>query len=253
MLLVVDIGNTNIVFGVFDGDELVASFRLHTSLSRTIDEYAALLRPFFAEKLSSKKVTACVLSSVVPPLTQDIVEFLGERFSLDVLQVGPGVKTGLPLRVKDPAGVGSDRVVNAVAAKHIVGSPALVVDFGTATSLDVVNDQGAYIGGMILPGVQVSIDALVEHTAKLPKIQLSWPETVIGNDTVSAMQSGTVLGYHCMIDGLIDSIEQETGFVPSVLCTGGLGRLFSQHSAKLQHYEPQLTLLGLRLISEMNS
>ncbi|MCB0334008.1 MAG: type III pantothenate kinase, partial [Bdellovibrionales bacterium] len=194
----------------------------------------------------------CIISSVVPPITPDLVRLCKGALGLEPLLVGPGIKTGLSIRTEDPSAVGADRVVNAVAARTLYGAPALVIDFGTATSFDVVSSEGAYEGGIIAPGVKISLDALVEHTAKLPRIELSWPEQVVGKGTVRAMRSGAVLGYSCLVDGLITKIEEEVGPIEHIIATGGIGRLFAEHSSRISQYEPHLTLQGLRILAEMN-
>ncbi|MBN8550709.1 MAG: type III pantothenate kinase [Deltaproteobacteria bacterium] len=253
MLLTFDIGNTNIVVGGFEKKNLAFEFRLKTDPGRTIDEYAGILFSLLDRQAEEHKhPSACVISSVVPPITPDVVRLVKERFNIDALVVGPGVKTGLSIKTTDPAAVGSDRVVNAVAVKALFGSPALVVDFGTATSFDLVSKEGNYEGGIIAPGPATALEALVRNTAKLPRIELSWPKNVVGKNTVAAMQAGVVVGYACLVDGLIDKIIDEVGPIPHVVATGGLGRLFSEHSKSIKNYDPHLTLTGLRIIAELN-
>lgn len=254
MLIAFDIGNTNIVVGVFQGEDLQFVLRLKTDHERTVDEYAALLFSLLDKKLpTGATFNQAIVSSVVPPITPDITRLIQDSFSLRTLLVGPGIKTGLPIRTVDPAAVGADRVVNAVAAKTLYGAPALVIDFGTATSFDVVSSEGAYEGGIIAPGVRISLEALVKNTAKLPRIELSWPETVVGKNTIRAMQSGAVIGYACLVDGLVAKLEEEVGKFEHVIATGGLGQLFAQHSSVIHRYEPHLTLRGLRVLASMNS
>lgn len=253
MLLTFDIGNTNIVIGGFRGNSVAFEFRLKTDAGRTIDEYAGILFSLLdrqAEDLKHPK--ACVISSVVPPITPDIVRLVRERFNVEPLIVSPGVKTGLQIKTTDPAAVGSDRVVNTVAAKVLFGAPALVVDFGTATSFDLLGTEGNYEGGVIAPGPNTALDALVRNTAKLPRIEMIWPRSVIGKNTVAAMQAGVVVGYACLVDGLIERIEQEVGPIPHVVATGGLGKLFADHCKKIGSYDPYLTLTGMRIIAELN-
>lgn len=253
MLLVFDIGNTNIVVGGSNGSDLVFEFRLKTDPGRTVDEYAAMLYSLLDRQPEPfKKPSACVISSVVPPVTPDIVRLVRDRFGIEALVVGPGVKTGLSINTTDPAAVGSDRVVNAVAAKTLFGTPALVVDFGTATSFDVVSKEGNYEGGIIAPGPNTALDALVRNTAKLPRIEMAWPKSVIGKNTVSAMQAGVVVGYACLVDGLIDKIIAEQGPIQHIVATGGLGRLFAAHSSRISSYDPHLTLKGLLTIAKLN-
>ncbi|NDC39321.1 MAG: type III pantothenate kinase, partial [Proteobacteria bacterium] len=176
-----------------------------------------------------------------------------ERFGVEPLVVGPGVKTGMPIKLPDPTAVGADRIVNAVAAKTLYGTPALVIDFGTATSFDYVDKDGCYQGGIISPGPIVALESLVRNTAKLPRIELSWPKHVIGNGTVPAMQSGAVLGYFCMVEGLITKVQEEVGPIQHIVATGGLGRLFAEHSPQIRTYDPYLTLRGMRIVAQLNS
>ena len=252
-LLVLDIGNTNIVIGGFDGDRLVFELRLKTDSARTLDEYDGILTPLLDRKLGHEvSFWGCVISSVVPPITPTFAGWVRQRFGVEPLIIGPGVKTGLPIKIPDPAAVGADRIVNAVAAKTLFGTPALVIDFGTATSFDYVDKGGSYQGGIIAPGPMVAIESLVRHTAKLPHIELVWPKNVIGNGTVPAMQSGTVLGYLCLVEGLIEKVIEEVGPIEHVIATGGLGKLFSERSKRIKSYEPDLTLKGMKIIADLN-
>ncbi|RIL11905.1 MAG: type III pantothenate kinase [Proteobacteria bacterium] len=253
VLLAFDIGNTNIVAGCFKGEELLFEVRLKTDAGRTLDEYAALLAVRFQDRLGSRpEFRSCIISSVVPPVTPDIVRYVKEALQLDPLLVGPGIKTGIAIRINDPSTLGSDRIVNAVSAKKYYGHPCVVIDFGTATSFDVLGGSGDYEGGIIAPGVNVALDSLVKNTAKLPRIELAWPKTIIGKGTVHAMQSGSVAGYVCMVDGLVDLIAQELGELKSVVATGGLGRLMASHSKRINQYDPHLTLKGLQILAEIN-
>jgi type III pantothenate kinase len=254
MLLVIDIGNTNIVVGAYQGDKLAAELRFKSDSSRTVDEYAALILPTFNLKFREEiKIERCIVSSVVPLLTPVISTLIEEFFNITPILVGPGIRTGLQIKVHEPASVGADRIVNALAAKKIFGSPVIVVDFGTATSFDFVNKEGDYEGGIIAPGLNLSLDSLVKNTAKLPSIDIVWPKTVIGKNTTAAMQSGVVLGYVCMVDGLIEKMLAETGPVKKVVATGGLGDLISKHSKCINAYDRQLTLYGLKVLSELNT
>jgi type III pantothenate kinase len=253
MLLAFDVGNTNIVVGVFSKTQLDFVFRLQTDPRRTVDEYSAILLPLLERKLGkSFSIEAAIVSSVVPPLTADIVALITGLFQVCPLVLAAGVKTGLILRVKDPVGVGADRVANAVSAKSKCRGHCAVVDFGTATTIDYIGEKGEYEGGMIIPGLQISADALFARAAKLPRIELAWPTRIIGNDTVSAVQAGTVLGYACLIEGLLHKIASEMGSMPTVITTGELGEMFAQHSPLLAQYEPHLLLEGLRMIAEQN-
>jgi len=253
MLLAIDIGNTNIVVGCFKGESLLFEFRLKTEPGRTIDEYEALLFALFDRKLGKNyKFSRCVISSVVPPVTPDIIDLVRDDLKIEPIIIGPGIKTGIAIKTTEPAAVGADRIVNALAGRELLGCPLLVVDFGTATSFDYVNANGEYEGGIIAPGINISLESLVRHTAKLPRIELSWPKTVIGKNTVSAMQSGAVIGYVAMVDGLIDRIQAEVGPIPHLVATGGLGGLITKHSSRLTNYDPILTLQGMRLIANLN-
>ncbi|MCB0353902.1 MAG: type III pantothenate kinase [Bdellovibrionales bacterium] len=253
MLLTFDVGNTNIVVGCFDRGDLKSVFRLKTDLERTVDEYSALLLSLLHQRLGSDvEFSQAIISSVVPPITPDLCRLVRETFGLEPLVVGPGIKTGIAIKTADPAAVGSDRVVNAIAARARFGCPAIVIDFGTATSFDVLSTKGEYEGGIIAPGVKISLDALVKNTAKLPRIELTWPSSVIGKSTISAMQVGTVVGYLCLVEGLVTRLLHEVGETATVIATGGMGRLFAEHSSLIHHYEPNLTLFGLLEIAQQN-
>ncbi len=182
-------------------------------------------------------VTVVAPLSVVPPVTPEVVRFVREQLTCEPIVVGPGIKTGVAVKTSDPAAVGADRIVNAAAVKVLYGAPALVIDFGTATTFDYVNAHGDYEGGIIAPGPALALDGLVRNTAKLPRIELVVPKHVVGKNTVSAMQSGVVLGYLCMVEGLIEKIVGEVGPIPHVIATGGLGKLFSDNSKKINSYE----------------
>ena len=252
MLLCVDIGNTNIVLGLFEGEKLLHEWRLETNLRRTSDEYCVILRQLFHHANLKDNVKQALISSVVPPLTAVLSEGIKTLFGVEALVVGPGIKTGLALKVKEPTAVGADRVVNSVAARELYGQPALVVDFGTATTFDYVGLDGAYEGGIIAPGMRVSLEALVSNTAKLPRIELRWPSSVIGKDTVSAMQAGIMCGYVAMVDGLVQSIISEVGVINHIIATGGLGRMCVEHSKFVKVYDGQLTLRGMQILAALN-
>lgn len=254
MLLVIDIGNTNIVVGVYEGDNLAAELRFKSDSSRTVDEYAALILPSLRAKFKQDvKFSKCIISSVVPLLTPVICKLIEEFFEVTPLLVGPGIKTGLQIKVHEPASVGADRIVNSLAAKKLFGNPVIVVDFGTATSFDFVNKDGDYEGGIIAPGLNLSLDSLVKNTAKLPSIDIVWPKTVIGKNTTAAMQAGVVMGYVCMVDGLIEMMLKESGPVNKIVATGGLGELITKHSKSITAYDKHLTLFGLKLLSDLNA
>ena len=254
MLLAIDIGNTNILAGCFEGERLIHECRLKSDAYQTVDEYTALLfslwREHFGEKRSFSKV---IISSVVPPLTDKFIAICRERLSLEPVIVGPGVKTGLEIRAKDPAAVGADRVVNAVAVRELYGPGAIIIDFGTATSFDVLDTSGAYLGGVIAPGLEISVDALVNRTAKLPKIDLHWPVTVVGGDTVSAMQSGCLVGYVCLVEGVVAKIQQEVPGLEHIIATGGIGKIIASHTECISVYNRHLTLQGMQVIAGLNA
>lgn len=253
MLLTFDIGNTNIVVGGFEGEKLKFEFRLQSHTGRTVDEYAALLYSLFDRALGKKaSFSGAIVSSVVPPLTTDIVRVLRDSFSIEPLVVGPGMKTGIAIKVSEPTSVGSDRVVNGVAVRELYGPGSLVVDFGTATTFDYVNKNGEYEGGIIAAGLQISLESLVQRTAKLPRIELTWPKQIIGRSTVAAMQSGMLVGYVCMVDGLIQKVKEEVGDLTAVIATGGLGEIITAHSRMITNYDSTLTLKGMKIIAGLN-
>jgi type III pantothenate kinase len=167
--------------------------------------------------------------------------------------VGPGIKTGLSIKISNPSAVGADRVVNAVAAKALFGTPALVIDFGTGTTFDYIGEDGSYEGGVICPGPYIALDALVRNTAKLPRIEFAWPKSFVGRDTISAMQAGAIGGYGCMVDGIVDRLISELGPIEHIIATGGFGRLFAAHSTRIKSYDPHLTLKGMRILADLNA
>ena len=253
MLLTIDIGNTNIVLGGFQGDLLVFEFRLQSELGRTVDEYRASIVSLLHQQFGSDVlIDGAVVCSVVPPLTAVLVEAIEKAFSIKPLIVGVGIKTTIALRLSDPSSVGADRIVNGLAVRELYGKKSVVVDFGTATTFDYVNDLGEYEGGIIAPGLAISIESLVSRTAKLPRIELVWPAKIVGKSTVTAMQSGALVGYVCLVDGLLEKIEQEVGPLCHVVATGGLGGVITEHSKKITTYDPTLTLKGMRLIASLN-
>ena len=248
MLLAIDIGNTNVKVGIFDGDELKATWNLATGIDRTSDEYGGvLLNLMEREKISRSKVTGVALCGVVPPLLPAFVELSRKYLNTNPLIIEAGVKTGMRIRLDNPREVGPDRVVNAVAAQNLYGKPLIIIDFGTATTFDVVSREGDYLGGAIAPGIVIATEALFTHTAALPRIELVHPKQVIGRNTISAMQSGIIFGY---IE--LRRIEQELGSKAKVVATGGQAYPFAEEIADVDVINPDLTLIGLRLIYEMN-
>lgn len=254
MLLAVDIGNSNLVGGLFRGKELTQTFRLETVRSRTVDEHAALLSQLLTLKgVDAREIDACILASVVPPITNGVSLALETVVGVKPLIVGgPGLKTGIRIRYDNPREVGADRIVNAVAAHARCEQAVIVVDFGTATTFDCVSAEGEYVGGVIVPGVQVSLDGLLGRAAKLSRIDLSIPPQVIGKNTVHAMQSGVLHGYASMVDGLLAKIEKEMEGPCHTMATGGLASTICAHSHGVKEICPDLTLEGLHLIYERN-
>ena len=253
MLLAIDIGNTNIKIGVFDGDELKATWNVATGIHRTTDEYGGvLLNLMERKKVSPSEITGVALCSVVPPLLPAFVELCTKYLHSEALVVEAGVKTGMRIRLDNPREVGSDRVVDAVAAQHLYGKPLIIVDLGTATTFSVVSQEGDYLGGAIAPGIVIATEALYTRTAALPRIRLNRPEQAIGRNTIAAMQSGVIFGHVGLIEGMIQRIEQELGSKAKVIATGGQAYFLAQEIPAIEIVDPDLTLIGLRLIYEMN-
>lgn len=253
MLLVVDIGNTNIVFGLFEAGALRQTFRASSDRKRTADEYGVLLRQMLELRgFSGGAVEAAIIASVVPPLTDSLAAAIRQAFAREPLIVGPGLKTGIPILYENPREVGADRIVNAVAAFDKLRGPAIVVDFGTATTFDCISPKGEYLGGVIAPGVQVSLDALLGHAAKLTGIEIAAPPRVLGRNTTHALQSGVVHGYASLVDGLVGRLKDDLAFDCAVLATGGLAPLIARHTSSIGEVIPDLTLDGLRILYELN-
>jgi type III pantothenate kinase len=253
MLLAVDVGNTQTVLGLFEGERLVDSFRLATDRSQTGDELGAVLSLLlWGSPFELEDVDGICLSTTVPALQREW-ERVAERWAeAPILVVGPGVKTGIPIRYDDPREVGPDRIVNAVAAMERYGAPCIVVDFGTSTNFDIVSPEGEYVGGVLAPGIEVSMDALFARAARLVKVDFSAPPTVIGKTTVGGLQSGLVYGFAGQVDGIVGRIREELGVEAQTVATGGLADLIAPHSRTLDRIDPHLTLEGLRIVWSRN-
>ncbi len=253
MLLTVDVGNTNVVFGLYEGAELRQTFRASTDRTRTADEYGVLLRQLISLRhLDRSDVKAAIMASVVPPLTDVMTDAIRHAFAIEPLVVGPGTKTGISILYDNPREVGADRIVNAVAAFERVQSGLIVVDFGTATTFDCISPRGEYLGGIIAPGLQVSLDGLLSRAAKLTRIELTEPPKVLGKNTTHALQSGLILGCASLVDGLIDKLVEELGFACHVIATGGLAPLIVRHTQRVDEIDEHLTLDGLRILYARN-
>ncbi|HEX3823756.1 MAG TPA: type III pantothenate kinase [Mycobacteriales bacterium] len=250
MLLTIDVGNTNTVIGYFDGEILVESWRIKTDTRATADELALLLRGLLVNSPPPDGISAC---STVPAVLHELRGVFARYYEqVPALIVEPGVKTGVPLLIDNPREAGADRVVNTLAAHTLFGGPAIVVDFGTATNFDVVSAKGEYLGGPIAPGIELSIDALALRGAQLRKVELTRPRAVIGKTTVECLQSGVIYGFAGLIDGLVHRISDELDADPVVIATGGLAPMVIDECETVTEYEPDLTLIGLRLVFDRN-
>lgn len=253
MLLTIDIGNTNVTLGVFDGETIQADWRLRSSREASRDEVGMSLMGLFQHAgLRIDDLEGVCLASVVPPLTGTYVQACKQYLKSDPLVVETGVKTGVKVIVTEPRSVGADRIVNACAVKEKVGGPAIVVDFGTATTFDALDKDGNYLGGAIAPGLEIAADSLSGRTAKLPRVELVVPPRVIGKTTIDAIRSGLVYGYVALVEGMIERISAELTEDPVVVATGGLAGLISSLTDSIDRVEPNLTLDGLRIIWNLN-
>ena len=253
MLLAVDIGNTNIAFGIFDGEQFCATWRMATGVNRTADEYAALLLNLLHHQgLEASDIKEAALCCVVPPLLTTFEELCQRYFHLSPLVVGAGVKTGVRIRMDNPREVGADRIVNAAAAHHLYRGPVIIVDLGTATTFDTVSEEGDYLGGAIATGIGTAAEALFTKTTALPRVELVHPERAIGTSTIAAMRSGVVFGYVGLVEGIVARIQQELGEKARVVATGGYAGLIARETAVIDEVNPDLTLVGLRFIYLMN-
>jgi type III pantothenate kinase len=257
VLLAVDVGNTNIVYGLFEGERLVHQFRVESARGRTADEYAVQLRALLDMRgIAPSSVQAAIVACVVPSLTEPMVQLVQRAFAREALVVGPGIRTGMAILIENPREVGADRIADAVAGYERGKGGAggvIVVDFGTSTNFDVVTPKGEYLGGVLAPGLAISADALFARAAKLPRVEIARPPKVVGKNTVHAMQSGIVYGYVGLVDGVVERILAELGFPCAVIATGGLAPLIAPLSKTIGEVDDHLTLTGLRILHERNS
>jgi type III pantothenate kinase len=249
MLLAIDLGNTNTVFGVYDGERLVMHWRLSTQKDRTVDEFGILLRNLFAlEKIDAQKIRKVIIASVVPPLDAILNEMVESYFSVKPIFV-THENAGIPVLYDDPREVGADRIVDAVAAVRKYGKPVVVVDFGTATTFNAITAKGEYRGGLIVPGIVISAEALYEHAAKLPRIDIQKPAKLIGTSTIASMQSGLFYGYAALVDGILSRLKAELGPETRVIASGGQARFICQETKLIDTLDANLTLDGLQLVA----
>ncbi|KHF38315.1 type III pantothenate kinase [Halalkalibacter okhensis] len=254
MIMVVDVGNTNIVLGVYKGKELHYHWRIATSRQKTEDEWAMSLKGLFEhEKLSFEEIEGIIISSVVPPIMYTLELMCKKYFGIKPMVIGPGIKTGLNVKYDNPKDVGADRIVNAVAAIQLYGSPLIVVDFGTATTYCYINEERQYMGGAISPGISISTEALYTRASKLPRIEIAKPKNVLGTNTVHAMQAGIFYGYVGQVDGIVKRMKAQAKEVPTVIATGGMASLIASETETIDVVEPFLTLKGLQMIYEKNA
>ncbi len=253
MLVAIDIGNTNVVVGVFDGKKMAANWRVGTNARITSDEYAMIFKDLFGfAGLEFRQVSGVIISTVVPPLLGVMIEMTRKYFQREPMVVTHAIKTGISIRYDNPKEVGADRIVNAAAGFQRYGGPLIIVDFGTATTFCAITKNGEYLGGVITPGIKISAEALFQRASKLPRVELVKPAKVIGSDTITAMQSGIIFGYAGLVDGIVERMKGELGGQAKVIATGGLAELVAPETKTIQEVQPQLTLEGLRLLYELN-
>ncbi len=253
MLLVIDIGNTNIVFGVYEDDTLINHWRLSTSIQKTVDEYAILLNSLlYFEKIKLSQIDSAVISCVVPPLLIPFEIICRKYVGIRPILVEPGIKTGMPILYENPSELGADRIVNAISGYEKYKRALIIVDFGTATTFDYITPKGEYVGGAIAPGIMISLEALFEKASKLPRVELIKPKSIIGKNTVYAMQSGIIYGYVSLVDGIVKRMKEEVKTDPYIIATGGLASLIYKESETIDEVDEFLTLRGLKMLYESN-
>ena len=251
-LLVLDVGNTNITLGVFKGRKLLKNFRLTTGYSRTSDEYGMFIIQLLELKgFQMEEIEAVIIASVNPNVMYSLTNSFRKYFHLKPIVVGPGIRTGIKIATINPKELGADRIVDAVAAYEIYGGPIIAVDFGTATTFDLISEDGTFVAGVISPGIRTAANALWQGTAKLPEIEIKKPDTVLGRETITSMQSGVVYGYIGLTEYIIRKIKEESGLDDvKVVATGGLGKIIAEETPLIDHYDPMLTLKGLQILYE---
>jgi type III pantothenate kinase len=253
MLLAIDVGNTNIVYGLFDGERLLHQFRVESARGRTADEYAVQLRSLLEMRAVDRDgIEAAIIACVVPSLTEAMVAVVRSAFGREAMVVGPGMRTGMAILIENPREVGADRIADAVAGYDKAKGGVIVVDFGTSTNFDCVTPKGEYLGGVLAPGLQISADALFSRAAKLPRVEITKPPRVVGKNTIHAMQSGIVYGYVGLVDGIVERLKAELGYPCAVIATGGLASLIAPLSKTIVEVDDILTLVGLRILYERN-
>jgi len=253
MLLAIDIGNTNVTIGIFDGNKIRATCRLSTHVSQMPDEYAVFILSLLRHRgIDTENIKEGAISCVVPPLLTTFNELFKKYFDITPLNVGPGVKTGIRIRMDNPREVGSDRIANAAGAHSLYKGPVIVVALGTATAFDTVSKEGDYLGGAVAPGIAIAAEALYTRTAALPRVELVRPKKAIGTNTVAAMQSGIIFGYAGLIDGIVTRIQKELGEKATVVATGGYASVIAREAKVIDKVNPDLTLIGIRVIHDIN-